>query len=182
MKQNWTWTGRYVIAIVAALVLGAVIGEMPVFHQATLGARLSAADLAKFIAYSGALALLWLLSREAADRLRVGSDRIAFIGMILVPLAALIIVSSAYGVLLLILKPFLSASLRNIYNWVFVLGITATALWLVFALFQYSEPMMNLFHSRTGGAHSGGAKCRGCGAALAGGVKYCPNCGNLANN
>lgn len=180
MTQNWTWTGRYILAIVSALVLGAVIGEMPVFHQATLGtSRLTAASLVKFLGYSGALGLLWLLCQRAAYQLRTASGKIAFIGMILVPLAALIIVSSAYGVLLLILKPFLDPTVRNIYNWLFVVAITASALWLVTALFHHSEPLMDLFKSSVG--HKSNietAKCGHCDIALTAGAKFCHTCGH----
>lgn len=183
MTQNWTWTGRYVVAIVTALVLGGIIGEMTLFKQATLGTpKLTASSLVKFLGYGGALALLWLLGRQAAQQVQRAGGKTGFVGMILVPLLNLIIVSSAYSVLLVILKPFLDPGLQNIYNWLFVLAITVSALWLVVALFHHSESLMELFKSGIAREpHQADAKCRTCGTTLAAGAKFCQACGNQAS-
>lgn len=182
MTQKWTWTGRYVLAAVTALVLGGVIGEMSLFKQATLGTpKLTAASLVTVMGYGAALGLLWLLSHRAAHQLRTGGGRTAFLGLLLIPLATLIIVSSTYGVALVILKPFLDAGLRNTYNWLFVLAITVSAIWFIVALFHHSEPLMALFKSA--GASAGAAKphCRGCTAPLVEGAKFCYACGSGAS-
>lgn len=179
MKQNWTWTGRYTLAIATALVLGGIIGEMTLFQQATLGTpKLTAARIVKFLGYSGALGLLWLLGQRAAQQVQSAGGKTAFLGMILVPLLTLIIVSSAYSVLLVILKPFLDPSLRNIYNWVFVLAITVSALWFVVALFHHSEPLMELFKSSVARSpENGGSRCRDCGTTVVAKAKFCQSCG-----
>lgn len=48
--------------------------------------------------------------------------------------------------LLLVLRPFFDAGLQNIYNRLFVLGITVSALWVVTARFHHSEPLMDLLN------------------------------------
>jgi len=161
-----------------ALVLGGLIGEMTLFKQATLGTpKLSAADLVRFVGYGGALALLWLLSHRSAHQLSAGGGKTAFLGLLLVPLATLIIVSSAYSVALVILKPFLDASLRN-YNWLFVLAISLSALWLVVALFHHSEPLIELFKSSTvENPATARLNCQSCNASLVAGAKFCHACG-----
>jgi hypothetical protein len=49
-----------------------------------------------------------------------------------------IVLSAGYDVVLAILRPFLSAAAKDVYNWIFVLGITECAVWLVVALYQHS--------------------------------------------
>src|SRR6266566_10093362 len=147
--KNWKWIGKYLVVIVIALVLGFGIGEMTLFKHATFGTpKLTAAGLVKFIGFGGALFLVSLLGHRSALQLRVSGGKVSFLGFILVPLATLIIVIGSYFILLMVLKPFLGPSPLNIYNWCFVLGITASAVWLVTALFQHSDPLMELFVKR----------------------------------
>jgi hypothetical protein len=177
MFENWIWVARYVLVLVVALALGAIIGDLELFHQAVLGTpKLTAAMLARFLGYGGALALFWLMAKKAADQFRNQGGRMAFLGFVVLPLATLIAACIAYGVLLIILKPFLDARLQNLYNWLFVLGITASALWLVVALFHHSEPFIELF--KLGAARSGAKRaCKKCGASVSAGAKFCTACG-----
>jgi hypothetical protein len=179
MHKEWGWISRYVLVIVVALVLGGIIGELPLFRQTTLGTpKLNASALVQFLGYGGALLLLWLLGRKASEQFR-GSAGTSFLSYIILPLVTLIVVGAAYSVLLTILRPFLDAGPRNIYNWIFVLGITASALWLAIASFQHSEPLADLFKSDRPGTVPGAAKqnCKACGAELVAGANFCQICG-----
>jgi hypothetical protein len=182
VNRDWAWMSRYVLVIVISLVLGGVIGELALFKQTTLGTpKLTASALVQFMGYGGALLLLWLLGQRAAIRFREGGGKAAFLSFILVPLVTLIVVTGAYSVLLTVLRPFLDPSLRNIYNWVFVLGITVSALWLAVALFHHSEPLVDLFRPK--GADRPdleAAKCRSCGAPLVPGANFCHVCGTMS--
>lgn len=182
MKGNWTWTGRYILVLVTALVMGGIISQLSPFQHTTLAtSKLTAATLVKFLGYSGALAMFWMLCQRSAEQLRVSAGRAAFVGEILIPLATLIVVSSAYHVLLLVLRPFFDAGLQNIYNWLFVLGITVSALWVVTALFHHSEPLMDLFKSELANrARTASVSCGKCGITLNNGSKYCHGCGSPA--
>lgn len=161
VNRDWAWMSRYVLVIVISLVLGGVIGELSLFKQTTLGTpKLTASALAQFMGYGGALLLLWLLGQRAARQFRDGRGKGAFLSYIIVPLVTLIVVAGAYTVLLTVLRPFLDAGLRNIYNWVFVLGITVSALWLAVALFHHSEPLVDLF--RTEGADGSDPDAQKC--------------------
>lgn len=168
VNRDWAWMSRYVLVIVISLVLGGVIGELALFKQTTLGTpKLTASALVQFMGYGGALLLLWLLGQRAAKRFRDGRGKAAFLSFIIVPLVTLIVVAGAYTVLLAVFRPFLDAGLRNIYNWVFILGITASALWLAVALFHHSEPLVDLFRSEGADRSDSEAdKCRSCGAPL----------------
>ena len=177
MTKNWTWVGRYILVLVIALVLGGVIGELELFKQTTLGTpKLKAAMLVRFLGYSGALLLLWLMAKRAADQFRDQGGKAAFLSFIVVPLATLVVACSAYSVLLILLRSFMDPGLRNLYNWFFVLGITVSALWVVVALFHHSEPLIGLFKSGTGGSDAKRV-CGKCGAQISLGDRFCPACG-----
>ncbi len=192
MHKDWTWLSRYLLVIVVALVLGSAIGEFSLFKQSTLGTpKLTASMLVKFMGYGGALLLLWLLGRQAADQLRASGGRTAFMSHIIVPLVTLLVIAGAYTVLLTILRPFLGAGPRNIYNWIFILGITISAIWLAVAVFHHSEPLVELFKGnasdppvadkgRTTVADAPAVatrSCRSCGAALVANANFCQVCG-----
>ena len=177
MIENWTWVVRYILVLVVALALGGILGELELFKKAVLGTpKLTAAMLARFLGYGGALVLFWLMAKKAADQFRNQGGKMAFLSFIVLPLATLIAACIAYSVLLIVLKSFLDPGLQNLYNWLFVLGITASALWLVVALFHHSEPFIELFKS---GAAKSGAKraCKKCGASVPAGAKFCTACG-----
>ncbi len=192
MHKDWTWLSRYLLVIVVALVLGSAIGEFSLFKQSTLGTpKLTASMLVKFMGYGGALLLLWLLGRKAADQFRVSGGKTAFMSYVIMPLVTLLVIAGAYTVLLTILRPFLSAGPRNIYNWIFILGITISAIWLAVAVFHHSEPLVDLFKgnasepphadkSRTYVAESqtvATRNCHSCGAALVANANFCQVCG-----
>ena len=143
MARDWMWVGKYVLVIVVALVLGAVLGALGLFRAATLGSpRLTAAALARFIAYGGALGLLWLLGRRASEQLRAAGGGAAGLASPVLSLATLVVTPSAYGVLMQLLEPFLSPALRSLAEWVFILGTLAAAVWFVWALFTNFDTLL----------------------------------------
>ena len=182
MKRDWAWMSRYILVIVISLVLGGAIGEFALFKQTTLGTpKLTASQLVQFMGYGGALLLLWLMGQKAASQFRSGRGKSAFLSFIVVPLVTLIVVAGSYSVLLTILRPFLDAGPRNIYNWIFVLGITISALWLAVALFHHSEPLVDLFRAgRADEWDTEGKKCSSCGAQLDPGANFCHVCGTAS--
>ena len=141
--KSWIWIGKYLIVIVAALILGAVLGSLGLFKSATLGTpKLTAGALVQFIAHGGALALLWLLGQRFAGQLRSGGGSTANIATIVLSLTTLIVIACAYVVLLAFITPFLTGSLKPFIDWAFILGIIAAAAWLIWALFTNAEALM----------------------------------------
>jgi serine/threonine-protein kinase len=106
MDKNWFWIGKYLIVIVAALILGAVLGSLGLFKSATLGTpKLTAGALAQFIAHGGALVLLWLLGQRLAGQFRETGGSVANLAASVLALITLIVAASAYVVLLRFITP-----------------------------------------------------------------------------
>lgn len=142
-NNNAAWWIRYLLVIVVTLVLGAALGELAFFQKTSISAlKLTAANLVRFLGYGSALLLLWLLSRRAAQELdKQGGWRLQA-GRFVLPLATVVIVPTAHPVLLLLLGGLLGAELRKIYDWLFILGTLAAAIWLVLSLYQHLELLL----------------------------------------
>jgi hypothetical protein len=165
------------MVLVAAVLLGAAIGELPVFKQTTLGTpKLPAASLARFLGYGGALVIFALLARRVTGQLRQSANGTAHLAFLVVPLAGLIVLSLGYDVLLAILHPFLGAAHRTLYNWLFVFGISACAVWLVAALYRHAEGLTELIRAVPRAPLS----CGSCGAAIQAQARFCAACGSAA--
>jgi hypothetical protein len=143
MARNWIWIGKYLFVIVVALVLGSAIGSLSLFRNATLGTpNLTAAALVQFIAYAGALGLLWLLGLRAASQMRSAGGGAASLATMVLSLVTLVVVASAYVVLLQFASPFLAKAVKTFIDWIFILGTLAAAVWLVWAVFTDSEALL----------------------------------------
>jgi hypothetical protein len=143
MNKNTTWLLRYLLVIVVTLILGASLGELNFFQKTSLGAlKLTAANLVRFMGYGSALVLLWLLARRAAQELKSLGNWPTQASFFVLPLATVIIVPAAQPVLLLLLGGLLGPDLRKIYDWLFIFGTLGAAIWLVLALYQHLESLL----------------------------------------
>ncbi|GAB4510564.1 MAG: hypothetical protein Tsb0026_12580 [Sulfuricaulis sp.] len=141
--NNWIWIGKFVIVIAAALVLGETLGSLELFRSTTLGThKVTAGSLVRFIAHAGALTLMWLLGQRLAQQIRALGGGMARLADPVLALITLIVTASAYVVLINFSAAFLSEGFRTMLDWVFILGILTAAVWLVWALFQNSEAVM----------------------------------------
>lgn len=146
-----TWLIRYIVVIVVALILAAAIGELELFKRTAIGAaklKLTAARLAQFLGYGAALTLLWLLAQRAAQELQSQGGWKRPASFFVVPLATLIVIPAAHQILLLVFGGLIAGDLRQIYDWIFILGTTAAAVWLAVALFQHLEPLLEELRAR----------------------------------
>ncbi len=149
--NNWNWMGRYVAVIVLALVLGAALGQMSLFEKTSLAGKLSASHIVQFLGYGTALVAFWLLGQRATVFLQKQGGKWAVMQHLILPLVSLVVVSLAYSVVLLLLKPFLSATVLSILNWTFIAAILACAGWLVMAVLNQSAPLTELLTGKKGG-------------------------------
>lgn len=144
MDENWLWIGKYVIVIVAALILGAVLGGIDPFREATVGgSHLSAGALVQFIAHTGALVMLWALGLRHSSQLRRGASRSAHLATSVLALVSLVVIACFYGVLFHFVGPFLVADSKPILDWSFIGAILATSAWLLWALFSDSDAFLS---------------------------------------
>lgn len=179
MQQDagWNWVGRYVAVIVLSLILAAAIGNMELFSKTAIGGKLSASHIVQFLGYGAALATLWVFGQRATITLQRLGGKWSFLQHLILPAVSLVVVSLAYTVLLLLLRPYLDATLHNVYNWVFIVAILACSGWLVMAVLNHSAALTELF---TSAAEQMGAKqrtCPSCGASSDAAAKFCKQCG-----
>lgn len=141
--NSWIWIGKFLIVIAAALVLGEVLGGLALFKSTTLGTqKVTAGSLVQFGAHVGALVLTWLLGQRLAQQIRALRTGMARLADPVLALVTLIVTASAYAVLIKFSAPFLGEGVRAMLDWTFILGILAAAVWLVWALFENSEAVM----------------------------------------
>jgi type IV secretory pathway VirB2 component (pilin) len=146
MNERWTWLVRYVVVILLALVLAAMLGEMQLFKATKLGKTgVNAAGLVQFLGYGGALFVFWLFAQRTAAMLPGRDPRWNILKSVLVPIATLLVVSVGHGVLLLVLGPLMNKGWHQAYDWVFITLIILSAAWLVAALFTGSSSIAALF-------------------------------------
>ena len=180
MQQEWIWVGRYIAVIFSAAVLAAALGSMSLFASATvISQKLTAAHIVKFLGYSTGLVVFWLLGQRATAEFARQGGRWGFLSHLLLPVVSLIVAASAHGVLRLVLGQLMDASLRNVYNWTFIMLIIAAAGWLVMAIFNQSSSLTEAFISTTRSLGDSKAANRGpkCNVPVAAGTNYCPVCG-----
>lgn len=151
-SKSWGWVGKYIIVIIAALILGMVLGNLALFKSATLGnPKLTAALLVEFITYAAALALVWMLGWQAAEQMRASGERMAVVANILVALTSLVITAIGYVVLSGFIDPFISKSVKQAVDWVFILGVVAAASWFILALFAGADDLIAAVRDAMGG-------------------------------
>jgi len=165
-----------------ALLLGAILGSLPLFKEAVLGnTKLTASHVVQFMGYGGALLVFWLLGRRAAMELPEDGNGLSFLRHVITPLTTLIVLSAGYQVLLLLAGPFLEKTGKTIYNWIFVIGIVAAALCLTLAWFRHSAPVMESLQAlgRVGqsGKPQSSLPCPKCHSPVPRGMKFCGHCG-----
>jgi len=149
-ENGWVWVGRYVAVIVLALILAAALGHMELFEKTSIGGKLNASHIVQFLGYGAALAAFWLLGQRVTIALQKQGGKWAVLQHLVLPLVSLIVVSLAYSVLLLLLKPFLGGTATSIFDWTFVAAILACAAWLVMAVLNQSAPLTELLTGKDG--------------------------------
>lgn len=177
---SWNWVGRYVAVVVLALVLGAAIGAMPLFAKTFLvSGKLNAAQLVRFLSYGTALVVFWILGQRLTLALRQQTGRWTSLQSLILPVVTLIVVSSLYSVLLLVLGPLLGSALHKIYDWLFILAIIACAVWLIMAVLGQADAITEALTGsvRRAGTPGQAVVCASCGASNEAGATQCARCG-----
>lgn len=180
-KQDWSWIGRFLATIIVAWILASAISSMDLFEKTFLvPGKLSAAHLVRFLGYSTALGALWMLGRNATIAFKHHGGRWSFMQHLILPVVSLIVVSATNSVALLVLKPVMNAPMHNIYNWIFIVGILACAVWVILAVLGQSSPLTEVFTSTAErlGISSKAKVCSRCAAYNESSNRFCRQCGN----
>jgi len=141
------WMMEYGVAMVLAALFAVVLGQLSLFREAAVG-KLHASDLVQFIGYSGALVIAWFGARQLAAEPPNDLKWILPYRALILPVATLMIVAVAYGVLQYVCSPFLSKTGKGIYNWMFIVGIVSASAWLIFTWVQKCAPQVTAAESR----------------------------------
>jgi hypothetical protein len=204
--ERWSWLVRYAVAAVLALLLATILGGSQLFQNARVApAGPSAADLIRFFGEGTALLLLWLAADRAARSVPEDGRERSLVRHALPPLATLVVLVLAYPVPLLLVGRVLTEPSLMVYRWLFVLGISAAAIWLVWTVSRDAEalgPALARLRARlreraarraaaapeprvtspepraVGGKRP--VKCEECGERLPPGSPRCLNCGRQA--
>lgn len=147
---EWAWVGRYVAVIVVSLILAGALGHMDLFEKTHLGGKLSAAHIVEFLGFGAALALTWLLAQRVTIVARAQGGKFQAIVHLILPVASLVVAGLAYSVVLLLIKPFLGATLMAVINWTFIVLLLACAAWLVMAVLDKAAPVTDLLTGKKG--------------------------------
>ena len=124
------WMMQYGVATALTCFLALVFGQIPLFRETGVG-KLGAADLVQFFGYGGSLVIAWLGARELAKNPPVEWKWIVPFQGIIVPLTPLISIGIAYGVVLVVAEPFLGKPGKSLYNWIFIIAIVSSGVWLI---------------------------------------------------
>src|SRR3989442_5651965 len=132
-REEWMWTIRNGVAVLAALVLASILSGAQVFRQATLGSGgFNAGEAVRLLGFAVALTLIWTSAWRAAAQIRASDPVSRLLHEGLPAFATLLILPGVYG----LIHPFLIERAVTIVSWMFVLLLLATAVWLGLAPYR----------------------------------------------
>ncbi len=137
--DEWMWTARNGVAVLAALVLTGILSQVQVFQEAALGSEgFNAAAVVRLLGYGIALALIWMTAWRATAQIppRDAGSRLLREGF--PPFTALLTLPGVYS----LIRPFLSDRAVTAISWVFVLLLLATAAWLGSVLYHNADALV----------------------------------------
>ena len=141
------WVLKYGVTLLLAYLLAMILGQIPLFRETSVG-RLRASDLVQFVGYGGSLVIGWLGAQELSRNSPAEWKwMVPFQGLV-VPLATLLAIAMAYGVLLFALDPYMGKLGKAMYNWVFIAAIVADSIWLILSWVWKCVPLVAAMETR----------------------------------
>ena len=177
MNSHKTWIVRYLAVIVIGVALASLLGRMELFQvTALLRGKLTAAQMIRFAGYATALYATWMLGQCLARMMHAKRHHWVFLRHLVLPVFTLMVVAASHRVALIVLRPFLSTNLNELYNWLFIIAITACAVWIILAVLGQTETLTSALSQRKDPPPAP-ANCRQCGASNAAEARFCTQCG-----
>jgi hypothetical protein len=141
--KKYGWLVQYGVTMMLALGFGALLSQVPLFHETSLGtSKLRAAQGVQFLGFAGALLVLWQFGQRVARELPSLAPKMKFLCPVIMPFTSLMVLIASHPVGGLVLHPFLGKSAKGVYNWMFVIGIISAALWVVIAWYTKAAPLL----------------------------------------
>ena len=141
--KKYGWLVQYGVTMMLALGFGALLSQVPLFQETSLGtSKLRASQCVQFLGFAGALVVLWQFGQCLAGKLPSVAPNMRFFSPMVIPCISLMILVASHPVGGLILNPLLGKPGKGIYNWMFVIGIVGAALWVVLAWYAKAAPLL----------------------------------------
>ena len=138
-REEWMWTMRNVVAILAAVLFASILSGVQVFREAALGrSGFSASDAVRLLGYGTALILIWITAWRAAAQIPATGAVPRLLHEGIPPVVTLLVLPGAYG----LIHSFLTDRAVLVVSWVFVLLLLATAVWLGLVLYTNAEALV----------------------------------------
>ena len=182
LSATWSWVIRHGVTVGFLILLGSTADKIPVLTETMLvGTALNVSHLMEFLSYGTVLIVVGLVSRHIARLLDRDRSGLTIIRPLVAPMTTLLMVSALHKILLIMANPFFSKSDHLVYNWIFVLLILASTVWIILAWFFRSAPILESIsmrsHSRPPSHDAGPSLCPHCKAMPQPGMKFCGHCG-----
>ncbi len=129
MKSR-AWMLQYGITMLLAMLLGTVLANVPLFKDTAVG-RVKAAEIVLFLAYGGTLVIGWVCGRALATTIPDEWRGLAPFRDLIVPVTTFLVLILGYPVATLVCGPLLGQGGKSVYNWMFVVAIVASGLWII---------------------------------------------------
>ena len=136
-----TWMMQYGVAMMLSCAFALILGQVPLFRETAVG-KLTASDLVQFLGYSCAMGLAWIGARQLAADLPEDWKWLAPYQALILPVTTVVTVTLAYGVLFLLVGPFLNKFARKVYNWSVIVGIVAASAWGILTWIRTCAPLV----------------------------------------
>lgn len=140
--KKYGWLVQYGVTMILALCIGALLSQVPLFHQTSFGTtKLRADQGVQFLGYAGALLVLWQFGQRLTHDLKL-LPKMRFLVPVIRPFTTLLVLLGSHPICSLVLNPFLGKTGKGVYNWMFVIGIVSAALWVVISWYVKAAPLL----------------------------------------
>ena len=149
--KKYGWLVQYGVTMMLALGFGALLSQVPLFHETSLGtSKLRASQCVQFLGFAGALLVFWQFGQRMASEPHSMAPRMRFLCPVMMPFTSLMVLIASHPVGGLVLHPFLGKNGKGVYDWMFVIGIVGAALWVVIAWYTKAAPLLQSWEESSG--------------------------------
>jgi len=141
MSKSWTWIIPYICAILATLLAGPLLSNLPVTQSVSIPyVPLSGPHAIRLFANLLALTILWVLAFTASQKIPDNGRGLGFLRSLVLPLTTLVVMLFAHKVFKTIGLPLIEQIGPSRFAMGYAIGLLGSALWLtaIWVLNQHS--------------------------------------------